>query len=465
MTLNPNPMPKRVFISYSHDSPAHRDKVLELSEQLRADGIDARIDQYVEHEGQNWPDWCEEHIRDAELVLMVCTSAYRAVVEGKALPGSRKGICWEADQIKQEIYDANSRKDKFIPILLGGALEDDIPARLRGVSYFSPEGHDGYEKLFRRITGQPRVRMRDLGLLRRLASLKADVLPPLPDEDAEQQAAAYLERLRQEVGQIKIGSIDRNTTQAVSFAIGDVYIPLHIRAEGGRQRIESALKHRKLIVQGDAGSGKSTFLKCVAFDLSLPQSGGTPLELEDRGFPLYIRVPELDAHLTKTWNRDSSETKDSPTRETDPRWISHFLAMLDWGAPRSFFESKLRRENTVLLLDGLDEAPGENSRERMAKLLDGIAQQYPKCRIVVATRPHALTGEARPAGFEEIWIDEFDNDGVQLFVQRWCACRYPGEPEQGRARTLSPERSSPDGRNPATGEEPSDAGGIDGDPV
>ena len=67
---------------------------------------------------------------------MVCTSVYRAAVEGKALPGSRKGVCWEADQIKQEIYDANSRKEKFVPIFFEGASEDDVPARLRGVSHF-----------------------------------------------------------------------------------------------------------------------------------------------------------------------------------------------------------------------------------------------------------------------------------------------------------------------------------------
>ena len=31
----------QVFISYSHDSPEHQRRVLELSERLRADGIDA----------------------------------------------------------------------------------------------------------------------------------------------------------------------------------------------------------------------------------------------------------------------------------------------------------------------------------------------------------------------------------------------------------------------------------------
>jgi len=37
-----------VFISYSHDSPAHRDSVVALSDRLRADGVECRIDQYEE---------------------------------------------------------------------------------------------------------------------------------------------------------------------------------------------------------------------------------------------------------------------------------------------------------------------------------------------------------------------------------------------------------------------------------
>ena len=172
-------------------------------------------------------------------------------------------------------------------------------------------------------------------------------------------------------------------------------------------------------------------MKCAAFDLSYPESGKTPLQLPRRGFPLYVRISELDAHLAKIWSGQARDAaRDAPTRETDPRWISHFLGMLDWGATRAFFEAKLSQEDTILLLDGLDEAPGENSRERMANLLNEAARQYPKCRIVVTTRPQALTGETRPDDFADVWIDEFDSDAIDLFVQRWCACRYSGEPDQ-----------------------------------
>jgi SEFIR domain. len=38
---------KTVFISYSHDSDEHREKVLALSERLRDDGIHTLLDQYI----------------------------------------------------------------------------------------------------------------------------------------------------------------------------------------------------------------------------------------------------------------------------------------------------------------------------------------------------------------------------------------------------------------------------------
>ena len=38
----------RVFISYSHDTEAHRDKVLAFADRLcRDDGIDVSLDQYL----------------------------------------------------------------------------------------------------------------------------------------------------------------------------------------------------------------------------------------------------------------------------------------------------------------------------------------------------------------------------------------------------------------------------------
>jgi hypothetical protein len=63
--------PPRVFISYSHDSPEHQDQVLELADRLRADGVDAIIDQYVQSPPEGWPAWCEAEIDKADFVLIL----------------------------------------------------------------------------------------------------------------------------------------------------------------------------------------------------------------------------------------------------------------------------------------------------------------------------------------------------------------------------------------------------------
>ena len=51
--------PPRVFISYSHDSDEHRDRVLAFSERLRKDGIPTDLDRYVnEPPGNAGPAGC-----------------------------------------------------------------------------------------------------------------------------------------------------------------------------------------------------------------------------------------------------------------------------------------------------------------------------------------------------------------------------------------------------------------------
>jgi hypothetical protein len=54
----------QVFISYSHDSANHEERVLALAERLRKDGVDAQIDQYVAGTPQEGsPRWMLDPLR------------------------------------------------------------------------------------------------------------------------------------------------------------------------------------------------------------------------------------------------------------------------------------------------------------------------------------------------------------------------------------------------------------------
>ncbi len=162
------PRPPTVFISYSHDSPEHADRVLELSDHLRADGIDCVLDQYEDSPPEGFPHWMDRQIRAADFVLMICTPTYYRRVMGEEEPGKGHGVAWESTLIYQYIYNAGTSNKRFIPVLLEGAHEADIPVPWQGVKYYHPMTTEGYEELYRRLTEQPLTPKPALGTLRKM---------------------------------------------------------------------------------------------------------------------------------------------------------------------------------------------------------------------------------------------------------------------------------------------------------
>jgi hypothetical protein len=161
----------RVFISYSHDSAEHLDRVLSLADRLRAEGIDCHIDQYEIMPPEGWPRWMIKQIETSNYVLVVCTETYNLRFGGKAPPGSGRGAKWEGAIITQEVYDAEFTTTKFIPIVFSPEDAKHIPIILRGTNYYNvTDGHE-YESLYRRLTNQPRVSKPSIGKLRPMPPL------------------------------------------------------------------------------------------------------------------------------------------------------------------------------------------------------------------------------------------------------------------------------------------------------
>jgi tetratricopeptide (TPR) repeat protein len=158
----------KVFISYSHDSAEHADRVLALSDRLRADGIDCILDQYEVSPPEGFPRWMDRQIRAADFVLMICTATYYRRVMGGEEPDKGLGVSWESNEIYQSIYDAGTSNARFIPVLPEEDSVSDIPLPWRGVTYYRAFSEEGYEALYRRLTNQPLTRKPDFGKLRQL---------------------------------------------------------------------------------------------------------------------------------------------------------------------------------------------------------------------------------------------------------------------------------------------------------
>lgn len=131
--------------------------MLQLTQQLRRDGVDAELDQFHQEELLHWPRWCEEQMRpeNADFVLCVCTAEYARRVENRT--AADEGVFWEGQRVYNEIY-RNKANRRFLPLLLDEAGEADIPEVLEGYTWFRldcfrlSDTESGYARLYRLLT-------------------------------------------------------------------------------------------------------------------------------------------------------------------------------------------------------------------------------------------------------------------------------------------------------------------------
>ena len=356
-------MPK-VFISYSHDSPEHSARVLELANALRGHGVDVELDQYHVRPEHGWPHWCTEQLREenAEFVLLVCTETYREGVENKVPTDERRGVYWEGALIYDYLYEAKGNR-RFIPILLDGAQSDGIPRRIRNHTRYSIAAFnlddDGYHKLYRELTRQPAVVKPPLG--ERIALGPApSILPPLPVREVKTQFPSV--------------SLEKLPTSGPNFLGREVELKLldEAWADPGRTQV--------VVLVAPGGVGKTGL---VNHWLDRLKSDGWRGAERVYGWSFYSQG-----------TTDDRQASDDPFLNDALRWfgVEHDPKLLPWDKGRLLAEA-VAQSRTLLVLDGLEplqHPPGPQGGELRAPgvqaLLLGLARAGQPGLCVATTR-------------------------------------------------------------------------------
>jgi predicted NACHT family NTPase len=249
---------------------------------------------------------------------------------------------------------------------------------------------------------------------------------------APSDPTVYLKYLREQTAWIDIRGLQPGAGKAYRFPIEDLYIPLTMQSrdrKGPAMELEEALSHHRLLIVGDPGSGKTTFLRHVAHVWCrglLDAPSHAPLLL-----PIFIRFSDLAGHIRNCRSKSSG-----PTTQAGPSWLLHFLTAqsqeLHWGLDEAFFREKLESDSCIMLLDGLDEAPNQQERDTIVRLFEATIAAYSNCRFVVSTRPLAFTGLA---GFHTAQIERLEPPAIQKFLEHWCRGLFP-EDAAGARRHL-----------------------------
>ena len=175
------------FISYSHESPGHDERVLQLANRLTGEGVACEIDRYHVSPPEGWPRWMQKQVQDSDFIIAVCTEAYERRFTGNQTDGKGKGAAWEGRSIYQLLYDAVENR-RVIPVVFSRADIAHIPFVLKDATYYDLSKQDGYRALHRALTNQPRVERPPVGPILRL----------LPNLDPQESDVVALLRLCQD---------------------------------------------------------------------------------------------------------------------------------------------------------------------------------------------------------------------------------------------------------------------------
>jgi len=303
--------------------------------------------------------------------------------------------------------------------------------------------------------------------------------PTAPDPATLRRA--YLHHLFEEVGTLSLAGVDRKAASDAEarLDLSAIYTGLLTerteeeekrdrrrepprKEEKGRRLSALALLDAKprLVLLGDPGSGKSTFVNFVALCLAGEALGREEANLKRLTAPLPQDDEEEDEKAPpQPWHhgpllpvrvvlRDFAARGLPPVgEETTARHLLDFItAELErhaLGAYAPHLERTLREEGGLLLLDGLDEVPeAERRREQIKQAVEDWVSAFPRCRVLVTSRIYAYQQQAwQLRGFEAAKLAPFSRGQIRRFIERWYAHigalrgLHPDE-AQGRAARL-----------------------------
>jgi len=292
-------------------------------------------------------------VQDCQLFMLILGgSVTDAVIQEYNTAISRKKFVFvfvkdaQRTDVAEQLFDLIRKQSKYATFKNQLDLPDLVVSSLNG--------------FFRRLVEDHQLQKEYPEVMKALAD---SGLAPLLLEYARQLFAQSTTSLEAEVTHY-LSLVPASARDASKF-----YISMKAKLPwGAAETIDDILaKHKRVVILGLAGSGKTTEL--LNFSIRVSQ-----LAIEGRGdrqVPIYIDM--------KSWAEGDI--------------ISHLRSLFgEYGFhfEKSTVESMLKNYTTVLLFDGLDEAPPAELPWKVNQI-KSIAKTYEKVRILVSCRPAAYT--------------------------------------------------------------------------
>ncbi len=267
------------------------------------------------------------------------------------------------------------------------------------------------------------------------------------EKDKQFQVEQYLNDVIAHTGKIDIRGIYSThgaSRRAIApFHIEKHYIPLktliedidedmdadqnihHERIKDWRLPLTKLFKKKHLLVTGQPGSGKTTFLRLIANILAKDNLQknhklrnhilGLPLE-KPAPFPILIRLPALEREMAEAEVNSGGS------------WLlfSKALDNLFGSLMSMILQNKLDAGECFILFDGLDEISDWNTRFSVIDILRGIMTRWRNNTIIITSRPFGIGDIKDDETIVQAEICSFSKEEISDFLDRWTSALFPG---------------------------------------
>jgi formylglycine-generating enzyme required for sulfatase activity/energy-coupling factor transporter ATP-binding protein EcfA2 len=291
---------------------------------------------------------------------------------------------------------------------------------------------------------------------------------------------AYLNRLIGKTSSLSLAGIDpkaasdaqaRLDLSAVYTALLTYSAEQHQRLQRGEvvekdtrrlSALEQLNRQSRLVLLGEPGSGKSTFVNFVALCLAGEALGRQDANLAVLTAPL---PPEEESYREREepapqpWDhgallpvrvilRDfAAAGLPEPGQPASTGHLWEFISRELEASPLEEYVPHLRKEllesGGLIMLDGLDEVPDANLRRaQIRRVVEDFTATFQRCRVLITSRTYAYQPQDwRLPGFTDTVLAPFSRGQIRAFVDRWYAHiasprGLDPEDAQGRAELL-----------------------------
>jgi energy-coupling factor transporter ATP-binding protein EcfA2 len=255
-----------------------------------------------------------------------------------------------------------------------------------------------------------------------------------PARDPAEALMIYRQVLVEDCRHMSLRGLDISASDPTGaqrrFELAQVYVNLLTKTQVTPEResqplsvLEAVAGHRHVVLLGDPGSGKSTFLSHLA--LCLAKHGLEPQQNWLERLPSW---PEQDSNMVPilVTLRDFVRWLPDPLGIAEPHHLWDFIISrleaqnLASAAKDFMLHDRLEHGQAVILLDGLDEIVVQRHRTFIRDVVDVFARRYPKCRVIVTCRTLSYQDPAwQLEDFNSFTLAPFNGEQIDQFITAW----------------------------------------------